>query len=164
VEPNGATCDPFGVLALAVAGFVVAFRNNVGGIADFARGVWEKISLAFRWLVQLFEQGGFSGAVREELNHAENRGLKDFLINVYLWVNRIRNFFAGIERLGVDGARQRHRLRRRLDRQHHRRAGLGHLGGGLHHQCSDPDRDGRLLGPRRRHHRRGLHHRWHHQR
>ncbi len=85
----------FGVLALAVAGFVVAFRNNVGGIADFARGVWEKVSLAFRGLVQLFEQGGFSGAVRDELNRAENRGLKDFLINVYLWVSRIKNFFAG---------------------------------------------------------------------
>jgi len=35
-----------GVLGLAIAGFVVAFRNNFGGIADFARGVWEKVSLA----------------------------------------------------------------------------------------------------------------------
>jgi TP901 family phage tail tape measure protein len=98
----------FGVLALAIAGFVVAFRNNVGGIADFARGVWEKVSLAFRGLVQLFEQGGFSGAVREELNRAENRGLKDFLINVYLWVNRIKNFFAGLATgfsAGIEAAR-----------------------------------------------------------
>lgn len=98
----------FGVLALAVAGFVVAFRNNVGGIADFARGVWEKVSLAFRGLVQLFEQGGFSGAVRDELNRAENRGLKDFLINVFLWVNRIRNFFSGIAAgfsAGIEAAR-----------------------------------------------------------
>ncbi|MCC6875888.1 MAG: phage tail tape measure protein, partial [Sandaracinaceae bacterium] len=98
----------FGVLALAVAGFVVAFRNNVGGIADFARGVWEKVSLAFRGLVQLFEQGGFSGAVRDELNRAENRGLKDFLINVFLWVNRIRNFFSGIATgfsAGIEAAR-----------------------------------------------------------
>ena len=98
----------FGVLALAVAGFVVAFRNNVGGIADFARGVWEKVSLAFRGLVQLFEQGGFSGAVRDELNRAETRGLKDFLINVFLWVNRIRNFFSGIAAgfsAGIEAAR-----------------------------------------------------------
>ena len=98
----------FGVLALAVAGFVVAFQNNVGGIADFARGVWEKVSLAFRGLVQLFDQGGFSGAVRDELNRAENRGLKDFLINVYLWVNRIRNFFAGLATgfsAGIEAAR-----------------------------------------------------------
>ena len=98
----------FGVLALAVAGFVVAFRNNFGGIADFARGVWEKVSLAFQGLMQLFEQGGFSGAVREELNRAENRGLKDFLINVFLWVNRIQNFFAGLATgfsAGIEAAR-----------------------------------------------------------
>ncbi len=98
----------FGVLALAIAGFVVAFRNNVGGIADFFQGVGARISLAFRGLVQLFDQGGFSGAVREELNRAENRGLKDFLINVFLWVNRIRNFFAGIATgfsAGIEAAR-----------------------------------------------------------
>lgn len=98
----------FGVLALAIAGFVVAFRNNFGGIADFARGVWEKVSLAFQGLMQLFEEGGFSGAVREELNRAENRGLKDFLINVYLWVNRIQNFFAGLATgfsAGIEAAR-----------------------------------------------------------
>lgn len=86
----------FGVLALAVAGFVVAFRNNVGGIADFFQRVRDRISLAFRGLMQLFDQGGFSGAVREELNRAGNQGLKDFLINVYLWVNRIQTFLSGI--------------------------------------------------------------------
>ena len=98
----------FGVLALAVAGFVVAFRNNVGGIADFFQGVGARISLAFRGLTQLFDQGGFSGAVRDELNRAENQGLKDFLINVFLWVNRIRNFFAGIATgfsAGIEAAR-----------------------------------------------------------
>ncbi len=98
----------FGVLALAVAGFVVAFRNNVGGIADFFQGVGARISLAFRGLTQLFDQGGFSGAVRDELNRAENQGLKDFLINVFLWVNRLRNFFAGIATgfsAGIEAAR-----------------------------------------------------------
>ena len=37
------------------------------------------------------------------IDRAENQGLKDFLINVFLWVNRIRNFFAGIatERIGA---------------------------------------------------------------
>jgi len=98
----------FGVLALAVAGFVVAFRNNVGGIADFFQGVGARISLAFRGLMQLFDQGGFSGALRDELNRAENQGLKDFLINVFLWVNRIRSFFAGIATgfsAGIEAAR-----------------------------------------------------------
>ncbi len=98
----------FGALALAVAGFVVAFRSNVGGIADFFQRAWERISLGFRGLMQLFEQGGFSGAVRDELSRAENRGLKDFLVNVFLWVNRIRGFLAGIATgfsRGVEAAR-----------------------------------------------------------
>ncbi|MBC7174011.1 MAG: phage tail tape measure protein, partial [Polyangiaceae bacterium] len=86
----------FGALALAVAGFVVAFRDNVGGIADFAARVWERIKLAFQGLVQLFEQGGLSGAVREELNRAENAGLKTFLIRVYQFAFRIQRFFQGI--------------------------------------------------------------------
>jgi len=46
--------------------------------------------------------------VRDELNRAENQGLKDFLINVFLWVNRIRNFFAGIATgfsAGIEAAR-----------------------------------------------------------
>lgn len=86
----------FVALGIAVAGFVLAFRQNVGGIADFAARAWEKIKLAFRGLVQLFQQGGFSGAVREELGRAENQGLKGFLIQIYLWGNRIKQFFAGI--------------------------------------------------------------------
>src|SRR5690606_36606861 len=86
----------FGVLAAVVAGFVVALRNNVGGIADFFARAWERIKLAFRGLVQLFEQGGFSGAVREELNRAENAGLKTFLIRVYQIAFRIQRFFQGI--------------------------------------------------------------------
>jgi TP901 family phage tail tape measure protein len=86
----------FGVLAAVVAGFVVAFRSNVGGIADFFARVWDRIKLAFRGLVQLFEQGGFSGAVREELNRAENAGLKTFLIRVYQIAFRIQRFFQGI--------------------------------------------------------------------
>jgi hypothetical protein len=86
----------FGALALAVAGLVVAFRRNVGGVADFFERVGERISLAFHGLVQLFEDGGFSGAVREELGRAGNQGMKDFLINVFLWVNRVRSFFSGV--------------------------------------------------------------------
>ena len=97
-----------GVLAAAVAGVALAFRGNLGGIADFARGLWDKVKLGFQGLVQLFEQGGFSGAVREELNRAENRGLKNFLINVFLWGNRIKNFFVGLAggfMAGIDAAR-----------------------------------------------------------
>jgi phage-related protein len=97
-----------GLLAVAIAGLVLAFRNNLGGIADYASEAWGRITLGFQGLVQLFEQGGFSGAVRNELNQAENLGLKAFLINVYLWGNRIRNLLSGIATgfsQGIEAAR-----------------------------------------------------------
>ncbi|RKG90408.1 phage tail tape measure protein [Corallococcus sp. CA049B] len=84
------------LLGVAVAGLAYAFRHNLGGLGDFARRVQEQVTLAFRGLVQLFEDGGFSGAAREELGRAENAGLKDFLINLYLWGHRIHSFFSGL--------------------------------------------------------------------
>ncbi|RJS13447.1 phage tail tape measure protein, partial [Corallococcus sp. H22C18031201] len=84
------------LLGVAVAGLAYAVRNNLGGLGDFVERVWERVTLAFRGLVQLFTDGGFSGAVGAELALAENGGLKDFLINLYLWGYRLHNFFSGI--------------------------------------------------------------------
>lgn len=84
------------LLGVAVAGLAYAFRHNLGGMGDFVRRVQEQVTLAFRGLVQLFEDGGFSGAVREELGRAENAGLKNFLINLYLWGHRLHSFFSGL--------------------------------------------------------------------
>ena len=84
-----------GALAGVVAGLYIAFRRNLGGIADFARRVWDQVSLLFRGLTQLIEDGGFSGAVREELNRAENLGLKRFLITVWQVVYRIQRVWEG---------------------------------------------------------------------
>jgi len=86
-----------GVLAAVVAGFYIAFKKNLGGIGDFARRVWEKVSLFFQALKQLFVQGGFSGAVRDELNRAENQGLKRFLIAVWQIVYRIQQVWEGFK-------------------------------------------------------------------
>lgn len=97
-----------GALALAVAGLYLAFQKNLGGVAEFAQQTWAQVGVFFQGLKQLIEEGGFSGAVREELNKAENSGLKDFLINLFLWANRVRNFLAGVAAgfsAGVDAAR-----------------------------------------------------------
>lgn len=97
-----------GALVLAVAGLYLAFQKNLGGVADFAQRTWARVGLFFQGLKQLIEEGGFSGAVREELNKAENSGLKDFLINLFLWANRIKNFLAGVATgfsAGVDAAK-----------------------------------------------------------
>ncbi len=90
-------------VGLAIAGLYVAFQRNVGGIADVSQRMWARVTLFFEAIKQLFEQGGFSGAVRDELNKAENAGLKDFLINLFLWGNRISNFFSGIASRFSDG-------------------------------------------------------------
>jgi len=97
-----------GLLGLLVWGFALAFRKNFGSIADFAHRAWTVVSMFFEGVKQLFEDGGFSGALRTELNRAENAGLKDFLINVYLWANRLKNLFAGIAKgfsAGVEAAK-----------------------------------------------------------
>jgi TP901 family phage tail tape measure protein len=83
-------------LGLAFAGLKLAFEKNLGGFGDLMRRSWERTALFFSAIKQLFEDGGFSGAVREELNRAENLGLKDFLINLFLWGHRIVNFLKGI--------------------------------------------------------------------
>lgn len=84
-----------GVLAGAVAAFGVAFEENLGGLGAFARRVWDGASLLFRGLAQLVEQGGFSGAVRAELDRAENQGLKRFLITTWQIVYRIGRIWEG---------------------------------------------------------------------
>ena len=89
-----------------VAGFILlksAFDQNVGGIADAAEAWWAKIKLTFQAASQLFSQGGFSGAVREEMQKAENQGIRNFAIGLFMWVERIRNFFGGL----IEGFRAR---------------------------------------------------------
>ena len=95
-------------IGIAIAGLYIAFQKNLGGIADFTHRAWARVSLFFEGLKQLIEEGGFSGAVRDELNKAENSGLKNFLINVFLWGNRIMNLLSGVATgfsAGVDAAK-----------------------------------------------------------
>jgi TP901 family phage tail tape measure protein len=86
----------FAALALVVAGFVIAFRHNLGGTATFFKNLWQRIKLLFQGLVQVFSDGGFSGAVMAELDKAENAGVKQFAIRVYQIVFRLRRFFEGV--------------------------------------------------------------------
>jgi TP901 family phage tail tape measure protein len=90
-----------GVLAAAVAGFALAVRRDIGGLGTFFERTYERIKLFTQAMGQLLEEGGFSGAVREELNRVENQGLKTFAIRVFQVVFRIKRFFGGL----VDGFR-----------------------------------------------------------
>lgn len=83
------------VIALGAAMYV-AWKNNLGGIQNTVT-VWaEKITLAFKAIGQALSDGAFSGDVQAELSKAENGGVKQFAINVFKWVSRIKNFFMGM--------------------------------------------------------------------
>ncbi len=84
---------------IAAAAYLIyrAYKTNFGGFADFVNRVWVKVKLLYNGLRQVFSQGGFSGAVRKELNKAENAGLKRFIINVYAFVHRLGILWDGMK-------------------------------------------------------------------
>jgi TP901 family phage tail tape measure protein len=83
------------VLALAWYGVKKAWDADLGGIKTTVTELWTKLKLAWDAITQLFSQGGFSGAVREELDKAGNGGIKGFAISVFLWFNRIKAAWEG---------------------------------------------------------------------
>jgi TP901 family phage tail tape measure protein len=88
----GPTLLAVGALAAAAYGLKVAWDENTGGFRDAVEGAFAGVRLAFQALVQLFTQGGFSGAVREAFQAGDNQGIFGFAIRVYLAVERIRAF------------------------------------------------------------------------
>jgi TP901 family phage tail tape measure protein len=95
-------------VAAVIAGFVIAYRHNFGGIADVAEAVARKVTLAYRALTQLFSGGAFSGAVMQEIDKAENRGLKRFVVTMYMVGYRLQRVWDGIVEgfeAGIDAAR-----------------------------------------------------------
>lgn len=87
------------LLGITAAGVLVTLGpialafGALGAAAYFFR---DKIFLFFKGLGQLLGDGGFSGDVMESLSRAENSGVKAFAIKVFLWFNRIKEFFKGV--------------------------------------------------------------------
>jgi TP901 family phage tail tape measure protein len=85
-----------GAAIAVIAMFRQAVRLNVGGIVDHFTNAYNRVRLVVRAMTQLFSQGGFSGEIREEMNRAENQGIRNFVISVFRIVARVREFFNGI--------------------------------------------------------------------
>jgi TP901 family phage tail tape measure protein len=85
-----------GAIAAAFYGVKYAYEHNLGGIGDRINEWVSKLRLAWNAVTQVFSDGGFSGAVRTELNKAENSGIKNFAISAYVWFQRIKHFFEGL--------------------------------------------------------------------
>ncbi|NUP12880.1 MAG: phage tail tape measure protein [Polyangiaceae bacterium] len=86
----------------AIYAFKYAYERNLDGFADFVDGIVKTVKLVWDGLSQAFSQGGFSGAVRDELNKVENSGIKQFVINVYSLVQRLKFLFENIGK-GLSG-------------------------------------------------------------
>ena len=86
----------FGALIAATMVLRSIAANNIGGFGDFVTTNMNRARLAFQALVQVFRDGGFSGPVRDELNRAENSGLREFVVRVYQIGFRVMQFFRGI--------------------------------------------------------------------
>jgi TP901 family phage tail tape measure protein len=84
--------------AVTAAGILLyeAYKTNFGGFADFVDSAAKKVVLAIKGLGQLFSSGEFSGAVMTDIDKLENGGVKSFVITLYMWGSRIKNFFVGI--------------------------------------------------------------------
>lgn len=81
------------VVTLAVTTFRFAIDRNLGGLGDAVHAGVAKAKLAFDALAQLFQDGGISGKVRDDLNSADNMGLKNFVVRVFLTVSRVQEAF-----------------------------------------------------------------------
>lgn len=84
---------------LAVAGFREAIDKNVGGLGDYVEKAFGKVKLAYEALTQLFEDGGFSGAVRDAFGGGANADVESFVTQVFLVFSRLQNLFDGV----IDG-------------------------------------------------------------
>ena len=93
----GSAVAIIGVLGTVAVGLKLAWEANLGGIADTVQRVGTAISLFFQGVSQFVKQGGFSGALREELSKAENAGLKEFLVQCWMAYYRLQRFWGGLK-------------------------------------------------------------------
>lgn len=83
-------------VVVAIYGFKEAIDKNIGGMGTMLSEGIAKTKLFFAALEQLFKDGGFSGAVLEQLEDG-NEGVENFAVKVAMWGARIMNFFDGVK-------------------------------------------------------------------
>lgn len=84
-------------VAVGIGLFVMAYRRNLGGAAEFTDRVLGQTMLGFKALGQLLSSGELSGAVMEELNRADNQGLKVFVIRMFQFATRLGAIWEGVK-------------------------------------------------------------------
>lgn len=85
------------LLAIAVfEAFKYAYETNLGGFGDSVRAAWAKIKLVWDGLMQVFSSGELSGAVLDELEKVQNRGVLEFIVWIYSAWTRLKAVWTGI--------------------------------------------------------------------
>ena len=93
----GALIGPLGLAVAAVGLLYLAYRDNLGGLADWTNQKLDQVKLAWDGLVQLFTEGRLSGAVLGDLNKAENQGIKQFIGFIGAMAARLQDLWSGIK-------------------------------------------------------------------
>ncbi len=85
-----------------MGGAITALRGALSNLGVAFGGMFEggfknaiqSFNLFIRGVTQLFTQGGFSGDVKDALD--KHLGIKEFAVNVWMWIERIKNFFSNL--------------------------------------------------------------------
>jgi len=80
----------------AVVAVYYAYRQNLGGIADYVDGWVARVRLAWDALRTLFSGGDLSDAIIDQLNSAENEGVSAFVWGVWRAWQRLQEIWMGI--------------------------------------------------------------------
>lgn len=87
----------FGALAAAVVALYHAYRQNLGGVADFVDGWASRIRLAWSALSALFSGEDLSEQIVEQLGMAENQGVNRFVWAVWRLWQRAQTVWDGLK-------------------------------------------------------------------
>jgi hypothetical protein len=93
----------FSGAAVAIASFAMAFKRNVGGIGDSWASTIDKLKLGGKAIVEYFSQGSISKAVQDELNKAENQGIRKFVDGAINGIERLKTFWEGLKEGFMEG-------------------------------------------------------------
>jgi TP901 family phage tail tape measure protein len=85
-----------GGVALVARAAAKSMDTSFGDAKAAVTGFFEDAVLAGKAFVQLMRTGEFSGSVKQELNRAENAGIKRFVIRLGMFAHRIEKFFEGV--------------------------------------------------------------------
>lgn len=92
----GALVAAFVPLIAIIGTLYMVWTKNLGGIQTSVMVWYSRVSMAVRGIAMLFSSGQLSGALMEELNGKGAEGIKAFVVTIYMWFGRVRNFFRNV--------------------------------------------------------------------